>query len=84
MDLNLKGQVAVITGASTGIGAGTARVLASEGCNIVMNYFASKEKCEAVAKRKGWKAVFYEDNWGCVEDKKGDLIDWYILHDALS
>ncbi len=33
MDLGLKGQTALITGASKGIGAGLASVLAHEGCN---------------------------------------------------
>ena len=34
MDLQLKGKTALITGASKGIGAGLAKVLATEGCNL--------------------------------------------------
>ena len=34
MDLGLQGQTALITGASKGIGAGLASVLAHEGCNL--------------------------------------------------
>ena len=34
MDLELRGQTALITGASKGIGAGLAKVLAKEGCNL--------------------------------------------------
>ena len=34
MDLMLKGSTALITGASKGIGAGLAKVLAKEGCNL--------------------------------------------------
>ena len=34
MDLGLRGQTALITGASKGIGAGLAKVLAQEGCNL--------------------------------------------------
>ena len=34
VDLQLKGKTALITGASKGIGAGLAKVLATEGCNL--------------------------------------------------
>ena len=34
MDLRLEGSTALITGASKGIGAGLAKVLAKEGCNL--------------------------------------------------
>ena len=37
MELGLKGKVALVTAASKGIGFGVAKVLASEGCKVVMS-----------------------------------------------
>lgn len=45
---DLKGQVALVTGCSTGLGVQMARALASEGCNIVA-LARRKEKIDAVA-----------------------------------
>jgi 3-oxoacyl-[acyl-carrier protein] reductase len=42
------GSVALITGASRGIGAGVARLLASRGMRVVVNYFSSPDKAEDV------------------------------------
>ena len=36
MDLNLAGKHAIVTGGSHGIGFATAKMLASEGCNITI------------------------------------------------
>src|SRR5437762_2506037 len=38
MDQKLKGQIAIVTGASSGIGAGCAKEMASAGATVVVNY----------------------------------------------
>ena len=44
----LQGQVAIITGASSGIGAGVAKALAEAGASVVVNYSSSSDKAEKV------------------------------------
>ena len=47
----LKGKIAVVTGASKGIGAAIAEHLAAEGAAVVVNYASSKAGADAVVKR---------------------------------
>ena len=56
----LNGQVAVVTGASKGIGAGIAKALAAEGASVVVNYSSSKagaDKVVAEITKNGGKAI---------------------------
>lgn len=45
--MDIQGGVTIVTGSATGVGAACARLLASKGCNVVINYTRS----EAEAKR---------------------------------
>jgi 3-oxoacyl-[acyl-carrier protein] reductase len=56
----LTNKVAIVTGASKGIGAGIAKALAAEGAAVVVNYASSKEGADRVVAEitgKGGKAV---------------------------
>ncbi|MGD9262004.1 MAG: SDR family oxidoreductase [Desulfobacterales bacterium] len=63
MDLGLKDKVAVITGASRGIGAASARALAHHGATVVVNYIKSKDKAEDLLdgiKKAGGRGMVYQ------------------------
>lgn len=53
----LEGQVALVTGASRGIGRATASALASAGASVAINYSSSKEAAEELAKSLGGEAA---------------------------
>jgi 3-oxoacyl-[acyl-carrier protein] reductase len=57
MDLGLQGTAALVTGASGGIGAATARVLAAEGARVAVHYHANAAAAEALASELGGVAL---------------------------
>jgi 3-oxoacyl-[acyl-carrier protein] reductase len=61
----LNGKVAVVTGASKGIGAGIAKEFASEGASVVVNYASAKSDADKVVDeitKRGGKAVAIQGN----------------------
>jgi 3-oxoacyl-[acyl-carrier protein] reductase len=77
MSKKLEGKVAVVTGASKGIGAEIARQLAAQGAAVVVNYASSKagaDKVVADITGKGGKALAVKGDVSKVAEAQG-IID---------
>jgi 3-oxoacyl-[acyl-carrier protein] reductase len=77
MDLGLEGRVALVTGASQGIGFGIASVLAAEGARVAMSS-SSRERIESAAAEIGARGYVHDTNDldaapGLVEQVERDL-----------
>jgi len=67
----LTGKVAIVTGASKGIGAGIARALADAGAAVVVNYVSSKDGADRVVSEitsKGGKAIAVQGDVSKADD----------------
>ncbi|MGN0497224.1 MAG: 3-oxoacyl-[acyl-carrier-protein] reductase [Lachnospiraceae bacterium] len=85
----LSGKIALVTGASRGIGRQTAITLASYGATVIVNYNGSKEKAEEVVNEiqsQGGKAAAYGCNvsdYTAVETMMKELVAEYGRIDIL-
>ena len=74
----LSGKVAIVTGASSGIGRAIAERLAEEGALVVVNYARSAEKAQQVVtgmQAKGGKAVVVQADMSRVAEARRLVID---------
>jgi NAD(P)-dependent dehydrogenase (short-subunit alcohol dehydrogenase family) len=58
--MNVHGKVAIVTGASRGVGKATALALAQKGCSVLVNYNRSRKEAEqvtAAARKLGVRAL---------------------------
>ena len=70
----LAGKVAVVTGASKGIGAGIAKAFAAEGAAVVVNYMSGKAGADALVgaiTKAGGKAVAVQGDVSKADQAKG-------------
>lgn len=61
--MNIEGKVAIVTGASRGVGRATAILLAQQGCDVLLNYRSSSTEAEDAAEEAhatGARAIAYQ------------------------
>ncbi|RUL73686.1 glucose 1-dehydrogenase [Dyella choica] len=78
----LKGKVAIVTGASKGIGAGIAKALGAEGASVVVNYASSKAGADTVVNEivnAGGKAVTVQGDVSKAADAQA-IVEAAIKH----
>ena len=72
----LDGKVAIVTGASKGIGAGIAKEFAAEGASVVVNYASAKQDANRVVdeiSKRGGKAIAIQGNVTKKSESSGSL-----------
>ena len=80
MDLNLQGKIALVTGATSGVGSEVALCLASEGATVAVNYRSASDEAEALVGEiaaKGGKAKAYSADvadLAAVQAMVGDIV----------
>lgn len=73
----LKDKIAIVTGASRGIGRETALTLASYGATVIVNYNGSKEKAEAVVAE-------IESAGGCAKAYQASVADTEAMKNMMN
>jgi glucose 1-dehydrogenase len=78
MEKKLQGQIAIITGASSGIGAGVSKILSQAGATVIINHpvAATKDAAEAVLtdiKSAGGNGITYQ----CDVSKEDEVIKMF-------
>ncbi|MDK2868184.1 MAG: 3-oxoacyl-[acyl-carrier protein] reductase [Clostridiales bacterium] len=63
-------KVAIVTGASRGIGSAIAKALSENGYNLVLNYRASREELEALAATLSTEVVLVQGDVGSFEESE--------------
>lgn len=80
MDLNLQGKIALVTGATSGVGSEVALCLAAEGATVAVNYRSGAEEAQALVGEiaaKGGQAKAYSADvadLAAVQAMVGDIV----------